>query len=197
MLLAGDRFLNNTGVNLKLARKLNRTTDASLETKYADQNYLATPDVASNPERRGGLFSVSAGAGRLLNPTMKLNAEITGSAKRAGKKYNAYNGLSLGFRHSWLLGKGMFLLSSISAESDSYLEADAVISDRKRKDTVLRGGLLYGLPVSMLHKKLKNLTDLTLTLNCEHFRSKSNVLNYTYVNNKAALLLTYRWELGI
>jgi hypothetical protein len=195
--LAGRHFLKNTGASLRLDRKLNKKTDALLETKYVYQDNVATPNVSSNPERRGGLYSVSAGVGRILTPVMKLNMDIGVSYKRAKKTYNSFDGFSLGLRHAWLLGRGMFLLSSVSAEWDEYSQADTILSATTRSDDILRGGLLYGIPVSTLHSRLKNLKDLTLTVNCEQLRSKSSVLNYTYINNKAALMLTYRWEMGI
>ncbi|HNW44920.1 MAG TPA: hypothetical protein PKI19_10480, partial [Elusimicrobiales bacterium] len=195
--LAGEDFLSNNGVDVRLERKINKVTEAWAGLKYAYQDHLASPDIPSNPERRGGLYGISAGAGRVLNPVMKLSADLGFSAKRAKKNYNSYNTLSFGLQHSWLLGKGRFLLSSASAGRDTYRQADTAISRKKRIDNTLRAGLVGGVPLASLHRKLAKLKDFTLTLNLEHFRSSSNLLNYTYTNNKAALLLNYRWALGL
>lgn len=197
VLLDGESFLSNSGAGLRLDNKFNKLTDYWLEAKYTYQDYLSIPTLASNPQRRGGLYAVSAGAGRVLTPVMKLSAEAGFTAKRAARDYNAYDGLAFTLRHSWLLGKGMFLLSSAAIERDAYLQEDAVISRKTRRDTVFRGGLVGGIPLASIHRKLESLTDFTLTLNLEHFSSKSTVLNYTYTNNKAALLLNYRWQAGL
>ena len=197
VLLARKKFLVNTGAGLRLERKLNKVTDYSLEAKYLYQDHLSVPDITSNPERRGGFYAFSAGAGRVLTPVMKLNADINLSAKRAKKDYNSYNELAFGLRHSWLLGKGIFLLSSAYLGRDIYSEKDSVICPKKRRDTTFRGGVVGGLPLPSMHRKLAGLKDLTLTLTLEHFRSGSNIINYTYTNNKAALLLSYKWQLGL
>jgi len=197
VLLAREKFLVNTGAGLRLERKLNKVTDYSLEAKYLYQDHLSVPDITSNPERRGGFYAFSAGAGRVLTPVMKLNADINFSAKRAKKDYNSYNELAFGLRHSWLLGKGIFLLSSAYIGRDIYSEKDSVICPKKRRDTTFHGGVVGGLPLSSMHRKLAGLKDLTLTLTLEHFRSGSNIINYTYTNNKAALLLNYKWQLGL
>lgn len=195
--LGGDKFLVNSGGLLRFEDRLNKLTDYWAEAKYVHQNYVAVPDIASNPERRGGLWSLSAGGGRVLGPVTKLSADLAFTVKRAAKAYDAYDGAALSLRHSWLLGKGMFLLSSAAVGSDVYREADAMVSRKVRKDTTLRAGAVFGLPVGLLHRKLAGLKDLSLSLNLEHFRSNSTVMNYTYKNNKAALLLNYRWEAAL
>jgi len=197
ILLAREKFLVNTGVGLRLERKLSKVTDYSLEAKYIYQDHLSVSDIASNPERRGGFYGFSASAGRVLTTVMKLNADMNFSAKQAQKDYNSYNEMAFGLRHSWLLGKGIFLLSSAYIGRDIYRAEDSVISSKKRRDTTFRGGVVGGLPLSSMHRKLSGIKDLALTLTLEHFRSSSNITNYTYANNKAALLLNYRWQLGL
>jgi len=197
VLLDRERFLSNSGAGLRLDNRLNKSTDYWVEAKYLYQDYLATPALGSNPQRRGGLYAFSAGAGRVLTPVMKLNAEAGFTAKRAAKDFNAYDGLAFTLRHSWLLGKGMFLLTSACLGRDAYLTKDAVISRKTRRDTTFRGAVVGGIPLPSIHRGLKNLKDFTLTLNLEHYSSRSTVLNYTYTNNKAALLLNYRWQAGL
>jgi TolB-like protein len=197
VLLDRDLFLLNTGGSLRLEQKISKAGDYWLELKYVYQNHLSIPAVTSNPERRGGLYGFAAGAGHVLGPVTKLDGEVNFSAKRAEKAYNSYNGAAVGLRHSWLLGKGAFLLSSAYVGNDVYRGEDSVISRRKRRDATFRGGLLAGLPVAAIHRKLSKLKDLNLSLNLEHYRSNSTIRNYTYINNKAALLVGYRWGVGL
>jgi tetratricopeptide (TPR) repeat protein len=197
VLLQGEKFLLNSGAALRAERKLSKADDAYAEAKYAYQDNLKSKKIGSNPDRRGALYSAAVGAGRVITPVMKLGAELAYAEKGAKKNYNAFRSWGLTLRHSWLLGKGGFLLTSVSAGNDIYRQADAVISAKTRKDATFRAGLTGGLPVSGLHPKLRKYKDLTLSLTLEHFSSHSTLTNYTYENNKAVLLLGYRWNLGL
>ena len=197
VLLARKRFMDNTGAALRLDRKIGKRNGVFLEAGHAYHGNFPTPGVLSNPERKGGFDTLSAGAGRVLGPTMKLDAEAYFARKRAHRHYNSFDRAEFGLKHSWLLGSGMFLLSSAYIGRDGYRQADTAIGPRKRADDTFRGGALFGVPVSALHRRLARLDDLALTLNYEYFRSDSNITNYTYDNHKAVLMLTYKWEAGI
>ena len=197
VLLAREKFLVNTGGSLRLDGKPGKRDSFWAELGYVYQDNFATPAVSSNPERRGPLYTVSAGADRVLTPVMKAGAGLTYTAKLAAKDYDAYGGLALNLRHQWLLGRGFFLMSSLCLGNDVYREADAAISRRVRKDATLRAGTTLGAPAQGLFGGPDLLKDLTLTLSLEYFRANSTVLNYTYENFKAALLLGYRWDAGL
>lgn len=197
VLLDAEDFLLNSSAGLAAEHTLGRAMSCRAGVRYSYQDSLATDAVGSNPQRRGPLYEASAGASRALGPVMKLDADLAYSAKRAARDYNSYDGAEFTLRHSWLLGKGRFLQTTAAAGNDVYLKPDTAIAARRRKDVTLRAGAVFGLPLSQLHPRLRAFKDVTLTLSAEHSSSKSTVLNYSYENNKAALLLSYGWSAGL
>jgi hypothetical protein len=195
--LSGEDFLAASGAAFRAERPLDRRTELSAEARYSYQDHLRSDNIASNPERRGPMFAVSAGGARVLNPVMRLSAELGFTRKQAAKKYNSYSGGALTLRHSWLLGKGRFLLSSLSLANDLYSKPDPMISRRTRRDASARLSLTASTPLDALHPRLAQLKDLNLSLSLEHFASRSTLTNYTYENNKASVLLNYKWDLGL
>ena len=190
-------FLQNAGASLRFERKLAKALSAYAEVKYLDQKYFATPDVGANPQHNGGLQALAAGASRTLSQTMRLDAELSVSAKDADKDYYSTDSVNFSLRHSWLLGRGLFLLSSAQLGRDHYRQPDGMVAPgRKRQDSVMRAGLTLGLPATALVKKAC-LKDLSLTLGYEHFRDSSNITSYTYNNDKGTLMVNYKWEAGL
>jgi hypothetical protein len=117
--------------------------------------------------------------------------------KEAHGRHNAYQGVAVNGSHTWLLGKGQFLLTALTFGVNGYDEPNVTIASRQRRDEQLRARLTYGLPVSLvIGEWLPRLVweDLTAAVNVEQFRSLSNITNYTYSNTKLGLLFTKRFE---
>jgi hypothetical protein len=190
-------FLQDLGASLRYDRKLAWNTGAYAEAKYLDQKFLATPDAGANPERTGGQASAAVGVSRSFSPNSQLEAEISFTGKNAASDYYASDSRAVELRHSWLLRRGVFLLTSAQLSRDLYRRADPMIDPAvKRKDTVMKGGVTLGLPAALLCKA-RWLNDLTLTLGYEHLRDSSNLTNYTYDSDKETVLFNYKWEAGI
>lgn len=191
--LSQATYLRNRGGGLRVDRRINRPTSVFIEFRDMYQDYARTREVPAAPERNGVQWDLSAGFDRILTPTRKLNAALTHTVKRASKSYNAYLRDAVSLRHSWLLGKGTFLVSSLALGYDRYTDPDTFVSGRYRRDTTLRAGMLYGSPLTPLSPKLK---DLLGTLNLDYYRVASTVRNYAYTDFKFGAMLTYRWELS-
>lgn len=198
VLLDNESFLSNNGLSVRVDRKLNWNTWAFGEVKYISQKFLNTSDSGANDERTGSQQVYTLGAARAFTPASRLEARFFATAKAAKEDYYAYDSLAFALRHTWLLKKGMFLLTSAQLNRDSYRQEDSMVtSAKKRRDSVMKAGLTLGLPASRVYGGVKALENLTTTLSYDFLRDSSNLTNYTYNSNKVTLLFSYRWEAGI
>lgn len=192
--LAGHTFLYNLGGGVKAEKKLSKKTDLFLEVKSIHQDHVGTPNVPVNPQRSGMRIDASARISRLVSPTRRFSTELIYACKNADKSYNSFTRYGFGFKHSWLLGKGMFFLASVGFNYDYYHVPDVAITRDDRLDSAFRAGVTYGAPLKLLHSGLK---DLVWTFGGEYCYVDSTVLNYAYTNHKIMSLLTYKWEIGL
>jgi hypothetical protein len=197
--LGRESFLRGRGARLRLTRLLTDRLRGTVEGSWTDEDFLPITENTAAPERTGGRANAILGAQYLLNPAMQLGAELAYEDKNVSRetRYNAYEGVSLTGSHTWLLGAGQFLLSSLTGTVQSYDEPDPAISARKRRDEQVRARLTYGTPVAPLVGEwlpASMLEDLTATLSVEQFRSLSNIRNYTYKNTKLGVMFTKRLE---
>jgi hypothetical protein len=197
--LGREGYLRSHGFGLAMERALGDRLSTSLESAWQREDYFAITESTAAPERTGPRVNLLAGLRYILHPTMQLglqagyeNKDIRGSAD-----YNGYEGGSLTGSHTWLLGHGQFLLSSLTWTRNIYDEPDTAISARIRRDHQLRGRVAYGAPLVLLAGWWLPdawLADTTAIVSFEQFRSLSNITNYTYSNSKLDLLLTRRFE---
>jgi len=192
--LAQRTFLRNRGGELRFDLPFRRRTNFFVAGRDVLQDYVATPDVPTAPERTGAQIDLTAGSDHLLGPVMKLGTLIGYTRKNARKSYWAFDRVALGLNHAWLLGRGSFFLTNVLYNHDRYDQPDTAISLRWRRDDTVRASGTLGAPLSLLHPKLN---DLVATLTYEYYQACSTVKNYSYTNNKIAGMLTYRWEVGL
>ena len=194
VLLAQETFLRNRGARLRVDQVLSRRASLYAEFKDVYQDYAPTSVVPVAKERTGIQIDSTLGGGYVLSPTMKLDLGLTYTVKRAEQHYDAFNREALAFAHTWLLGKGTFLLTSANLCFDQYWTPDITISSNHRKDIWWRAGETYGTPLGFINPALK---DLVWTFSYDYLEAHSTVMNYAYTNNKVSTMLTYRWELGL
>lgn len=193
VLLAQTTYLRNRGASLRLDKRLDRRTSLYVELKDAYQDYSRTADIPSAPDRRGIQAEATAGAERLLNPRVKLAFSLAHVSKRAARDYNAFEREAISLSHSWLPGRGTFLISSFAFNYDKYNQPDIAVSRRLRRDETFRLSWTWGAPLTLIHPSLK---DLLGTVTYEYYHALSSIQNFAYTNNKLAALITYRWALG-
>ncbi len=69
---------------------------------------------------------------------------------------------------------------------------DLAVANQERADDKARLSWTFGQPLSPLGKLFE---PLLLTATYEYLQVNSNILNYSYTNNKVSGMLTYRWGL--
>ncbi len=195
--LSDENYLRTQGGNFLFTRTFKNRLDTFLKYSIEHQDYLRIKENDAATQRTGVKNSVIMGAGYMLTPSMKISGALNYAYKNAKANYEGYDHYGFLVSHSWLLGKGQFLINSIDTSFDRYDEQDAAIATIFRKDSNFRYRVTYGAPLTffligkVLPKPFKNMI---ASFSYEYFRSLSNITNYTYTNNKFQALLTKRWE---
>ncbi len=197
IMLANQFYSYNQGMNLRGEHQLTGELQAFVFTEAERQIYKSIGESTTAPEKTGPQFTFGGGLNYVLNPEMRAGVEVSSIRKFAARNYNSYDGEAVTLSHTWLLGGGMFLLSSVIGEIDRYWESDPSVNDMARRDRIGKLRLTLGVPVATLVDEegtIPFLRDLTLTLSGESIRQSSNLTNYTYNNRRASFGLTKRWE---
>lgn len=192
--LAQSTFLRNRGADLRLDVPFHRKTNFFCEARDVLQDYVATRDIPTAPDRTGVQVDLTGGSEHMLGPSMKFGTLLGYTRKDARQDYWAFSRWVAGINHAWLLGHGAFLLSSFTFNYDIYNAPDVALSQTMRRDKTMRASATVGGPLSVIHPRLE---DLLWTFTYEYYHALSTVENYAYSNNKVAAMLTYRWEVGL
>lgn len=190
--LSEETYLRTRGVRVKAERQVNKRVSLNAAFFSIFNDHIRTSDIPTATERTGGEAGIKAGLQVTASPTQRVNIEAGYQQRDARKMYNAYDRNTLTLTHSWLLGKGRFLLSGLSLDRDRYRAPDLVIANQERADDKARLSFTIGQPLAPLGKLF---APLLLTATYEYLQVNSNILNYAYTNNKLSGMLTYRWEL--
>ncbi|MFA6316006.1 MAG: hypothetical protein WC943_01195 [Elusimicrobiota bacterium] len=192
LLLAQTTYMRGHEVKGRFERKLNKSLNAYFDAGYGRSEFTRTQIVPAGPQRTGDKFNVGAGLTLGVAPTRKVTLSYDHSRTGALEGFNSYDREAMTLSHTWLLGKGMFLLKSATWSFDFYDKAETVISRNCRRDETIRARATYGLPLSLFWKPMKGFT---WTASYEYFRSLSNLESYAYTNNKISTMMTYKWDL--
>jgi hypothetical protein len=195
--LSDENYLRTQGGNFLFTRTFFDKLESFINYRIEHQDYLRIKENDAADERTGWENGISAGAAYAITPTMRVSGSLLYSYKNAARDYEGYDRFGFRLAHSWLLGKGQFLINSADTSFDRYDEQDAAIATQFRKDTNFRYRVTYGAPLTffligkILPKPFKNIV---ASFTYEYFRSLSNITNYTYTNHKFQGLLTKKWE---
>ncbi len=191
MRLSEETYLRTYGARLEWENQIAPRLQINSQNQFSKHDYIKTSDIPNALERVGDLGQINVGAKYILVRNQALDFSMGYHIQTARKRYYGYHRVQPSFRHTWILGKGRFLLSSLSWSADTYSGADLAISTQVRRDNLIRANATYGMPMENLFKSLKNLL---WTFTFEHFHADSNLTNYGYSNNKVSTMLTYRWD---
>ena len=195
--LSRETFLRTHGFNLDAERPATRKMTLLGGFRWAWEDYVPIDENLAAGEREGAVKVFTCGGRYTLNPRMQITVTGTYTNKQAKATYQDYDGFAFQAVHTWLLGWGQFLATSISQAINTYDNADNAVSVVTRQDEQYRFRMTYGIPVDLMTRQTlpKWLAkDLLLTFTLEQFRSDSNVTNYTYSNTKTAAMLTKSLE---
>ncbi len=195
--LSDENYLRSFAGNFLFDRAFTTKLRAYFNYRIEYQDFLRIRENDVADQRTGYENSFSPTLSYSLMPTMNISGGFIYTYKNAKVNYEGYDHYAVRAAHSWLLGKGQFLINSVEAGFDRYDEQDAAIATRFRRDQTLRYRATYGAPLTffVIGKFLPSMfKDIVLSASYEYYRAYSNVTNYTYTNHKFQALLTKKWE---
>jgi tetratricopeptide (TPR) repeat protein len=193
VLLAQTKFLVNRGVNVRVDKKLSARADLYAQFRDVRQIYSPTAILPTAADRTGIQADAALGGHYSFLPTNRAGLDLAYSVKHAQNNAFTFFRKGFGVEDTWLLGKGMFLLSSLNLNVDNYPHADPIVGPGLRRDTSIQTDVTYGAPLSLLHPAL---SDFVFTLTYENYDEMSTISNYGYTNNKVSGMVTYKWSAG-
>jgi hypothetical protein len=195
--LANDRYAINMGAKIRGQYQYDRETQIYGLGQFERQKFFAIETVTTAPEQSGRKFSTGVGVNYALSPTMSISAETNHIVKHAQRNFNDYRSQKLALSHNWLLGKGMFLYTTLTGEMTRYGTGDPTVSGLTRHDRIGSVGMTFGIPLNTVinaQVPIPLLRDLFMTVSVSATRALSNLTNYTYNNRTASFQLSKRWE---
>jgi hypothetical protein len=190
VLLSQASYLRGTWQSLRVAKKLRAPVTLWAEGRREDQDFLRTQLVPNGNDRKGDQYDMSLGAVWVATPRDRLGLSGGHRRKLAKNVVQAYRRESVGVDYTRLLGRGTFLTFGVTGQFDRYDRPDAAISTDARNDDAVITNLLVGAPLTLFWKPLKGFTG---TLGWERFSQHSNIITYTYSNNRLSALVSYKW----
>lgn len=195
--LSNDRYAANIGAKIRGQYQYDRETQIYGVGQFERQKYFATLNVTTAPEKSGRKYTTGVGVNYALGPTMTISAETNHIVKHAQRNFNDYRSQTLSLSHNWLLGKGMFLYTTLTGEITRYGTGDPTVSGLTRHDRLGSVGMTFGIPLNTVinaQVPIPLLRDLFMTVSVSTTRALSNLTNYTYTNRTASFQLSKRWE---
>lgn len=197
--LANQRYGRIEGASLRVEQRFSGRFQIYGFGEGENQTYSAISRSTRAPQRSGFQSTLGAGAIWIATPAHRLSIEGAGVWKNARERFESYAGPTATFTHTWLLGQGMFLVTSLSGDLNYYEEPDTQTSSRTRHDRIGRARTTFGVPVALLIENEKvsqseALRDLTLFVSVEGQRALSNITGNSYDNYRLGFGLTKRWD---
>lgn len=190
VLLSQSTYLRDPWQSLRVSRRVRPRVELWGELRREDQEFLSTRLIPNGREREGEQYDATIGAAWAVTPRDRWGAFAGHRRKYARAVAQAYRRESLGVDYTRLLGRGAFLAVSAAGQFDRYDRPDVSVSTDGRSDDAVITTLTLGAPLTLFWRPLEGFTG---TLGWERFSQHSNLLTYTYSNNRLTALVGYRW----
>lgn len=192
VLLSQSTYLRSRNAGLRVARRWSKEYESWFEFSHSYQDFVNTPRVVSAEDRTGDQMDWTVGSAWYESPTDRFSLTALHRRKFAQNvAAAAYRRESVGGEWLHLLGRGRFLVLGMTGQFDRYeLPDPSVQGGIVRHDDAVIGQVLYGQPLDLVWKRLR---DFTGSLGYEYFMEHSNLPNFDYSNNKLTALVTYKW----
>ena len=182
--------------------------DGYFKASYTSEDFHPTFENAGADSFDGNRYEATVGLTRHINAAHQLNFDLGWVRKTAFGNTDEYSGYKMGMRHTWLMDKGKFLVSSAEFNKNQYRVANLAIdpvAPQVRHERGVRFRVTYGVPVwSFVNesdfgggvgaKVYDLLKDVTWTGSAELFDQSANIVNFDYLNIQAQTMLTKVWN---
>ena len=160
----------------------------------ADYDYHVTNEYPSAEDQSGLDISGKLGLDWFIGSDHRLTFTYVHRRFDASATYESFDGDRLGIDHVWLIDRGIFLVTNLSAEWDRYDELDPLFIGDDREDIIYRGRLTLGVPVAtILGTEPRGFLDgLLMSAYGEYYLQDSNSDLNEFENIRAGLNISKR-----
>jgi hypothetical protein len=162
----------------------------------ADYDYHVTEEYPNSEDQSGLDVNGRLGLDWYIGSDHRLTFSYTHRRFDATTDFESFNGDRLNIDHVWLIHRGIFLVTNMSAEWDRYDALDPLFVGKDREDVIYRGRLTLGVPVAtMLDAEQTGFLDgLLMSVYGEYYLQDSNRDLNEFENIRAGLSLSKRFQ---
>lgn len=194
--LADDSFLKFIGGDVDLERRYFGDT---LETHLRHRTLYEDYDSASgfSPERTGYRHEFEVGARYRVAGNQLVGGSLQYTLKRANQEWREYDEIEVSGDHTWLAGRGIFVINTIGYAHQIYDAPNPRVSGQRRHDNEVRYRFTVSSPLSNIFGRnllSRAFYDMRLRASVQYADNSSNIINYDYNNLSAELFLNKRFS---
>ncbi len=162
----------------------------------ADYDYHVTNEYPSSEDQSGLDVNARLGLDWYIGTDHRLSFTYTHRRFDAAVEFESFDGDRLNIDHVWLIHRGIFLVTNLSAEWDRYDELDPLFVGADREDVIYRGRLTLGVPVAtMIGAEQSGFLDgLLMSAYGEYYLQDSNRELNEFENIRAGISLSKRFQ---
>lgn len=197
MRLAREKYLTAYGGSTRVRFALSTTLAGFVAGKVEQQKFHRVPGSLTAPQQSGRNYQMTAGFSQIIDPRHRIQFTAEHTRNSASRTWESYTRDGVELSHTWLVGGGAFLLSSLTTNLDRYDGPDPFISQLTRRDNTIRARFTFGVPLgalSALGDVPEAWSDVTLTTTAEAYRQLSTITNYAYDNYRLSIGLGKSWQ---
>ena len=194
--LADDSFLKHIGGDIDLERRYFGDT---LETHLRHRTQYEDYDSASGftPERTGFRHEFEAGARYRVAGNQLVGGSIQYTLKRAEEDWREYDEIGVSGDHTWLAGRGIFVINQVSYSHQIYDAPNPRVSFQRRHDNQFRYRFTVSTPLGNLFGRnllSRGFYDMRLRGSVQYADTSSNIINFDHSNLTAEVFLSKRFS---
>lgn len=162
----------------------------------ADYDYHVTNEYPSSEDQSGIDVNGRLGLDWYIGSDHRLTFAYTHRRFDATAEFESFDGDRLNVDHVWLIHRGIFLVTNLSAEWDRYDELDPLFVGTDREDVIYRGRLTLGVPVATMFGTEQSgfLDGLLMSAYGEYYLQDSNRELNEFENIRAGVSLSKRFR---
>ena len=192
--LAREKYLTVEGASTRAQYEFSTSLSGIVTGKVEQQSFRNVGGGTGATDLDGRNYQLTVGGSYILTPRHRLQLTLEHTRNSASRRWESFDRDGVSLSHTWLLGSGAFLLSSVTSNLDRYDGADPFISTLTRRENTVRARATFGIPLGSLGDVPEGWSDVSLTATAEAFRQVSTITNYTYNNYRLSLGLGKVWE---
>ncbi len=161
-----------------------------------DYDYHLTDNYPNADDQSGLDVNGRMGVDWYIGSDHKLTFTYTHRRFDATTEFESFDGDRLNIDHVWLIHRGIFLVTNLSAEWDRYDALDPLFVGDDREDIIYRGRLTLGVPVATMFGAEQSgfLDGLLMSAYGEYYLQDSNRELNEFENIRAGLSVSKRFE---